>query len=452
MTQGRWALIAGIMLSVFAVAFQAIGIATALPTVMEDLGATVLYPWAFTTFVSGMLLAVVVAGRVTDRLGPSLPIYVGFALFGIGLVMGWLAPSVWVLLAGRVVQGLGAGALNLTLMVIVAHGFRPEDRPRAMALVSFCWLLPAFVGPPIAAWLALTNWRLVFAVMVPLMVIAFAITLPGLRRVQAEFHGDGDVPPVPVAATIAVTLAPSFILLAGQPLGLWRWVSAAAGVAALAWGLKRIIAPKALGFGPGIPSIVLARATQAGAFFAAETIVLVTLQHLRGYTPFQVGLALTVGSLGWTLASWLQAQRWVPLSRDAFITLGAALSAFGIATLVAFAWFPGMPLAAALAGWIVAGLGMGLTMPSSSVAVMGLSSQFEQGRHQSSLQLAESVGNSVVTAVAGGIYTALLFVEPKKLSYSVSLGAVLLLAVAAIALSRRIGWIENELRVQRVST
>ena len=70
---------------------------------------------------------------------------------------------------------------------------------------------------------------------------------------------------------------------------------------------------------------------------------------------------------------------------------------------------------------------MGLTMPSSAVAVMGLSSKFEQGRHQSSLQVAESVGNSVITAVAGSIYTALLFVDPEKLSYSASLGAVLVL-------------------------
>ncbi|MFD0865553.1 hypothetical protein ACFQ06_06980, partial [Tessaracoccus lubricantis] len=225
-----------------------------------------------------------------------------------------------------------------------------------------------------------------------------------------------------------------------------------AGAAALAWGLRRIIAPRARGIGPGIPSIVASRALQAGAFFAAETIVLVTLQDLRGYTPFQVGLALTVGSLGWTTGSWVQAQRWMPLGRDAFITLGAVLSSVGIATLAAFAWFPQLPLVAGLAGWVVAGLGMGLTMPSSSVAVMGLSSQFEQGRHQSSLQVAESVGNSVVTALAGGIYTALLFVEPQKLSYAMSLAAVLLLAVLAVGVSRRIGHLPNELHAQRVST
>ena len=440
MSQGRWVLIVGIMLSVFAVAFQSIGIATALPTVMGHFDAAHLYPWAFTTFISGMLLAIIFAGRVADVRGPSLPIYVGFAMFGIGLVMGWLAPSVWVLLLARLIQGLGAGALNLTLTVIVAQGFPAVDRPRIMALVSFCWLLPAFVGPPIAAWLTLHDWRLVFAVMVPLTLVSFVITVPGLRRVQAGFDaGDSEVPPVPVAPTIAVTLAPSLILLAGQPIGAWQWASAAAGVAALAWGLPKIIAPKARGFGPGIPSIVLARAIQAGSFFAAETILLVTLQHLRDYTPFEVGMALTIGSLGWTAGSWLQSQRRFEINRDTYITAGAVLTATGVAVLVAFAWFPQLHLFIALGGWVVAGFGMGLTMPSSAVAVMGLSSKFEQGRHQSSLQVAESVGNSVITAVAGSIYTALLFVDPEKLSYSASLGAVLVLAVAAIGLSRRIG-------------
>ena len=194
-----------------------------------------------------------------------------------------------------------------------------------------------------------------------------------------------------------------------------------------------------------MPSVVLTRAIQAGSFFAAETILLVTLQDLRGYTPFQVGWALTVGSLGWTLGSWLQAQSWVRLDRNTFITLGAALSSAGIAGLTAFAYLPALPIYAGLGAWIVAGVGMGLTMPSSAVAVMSLSSSFEQGRNQSSMQVAESVGNSIVTAVAGGIYTALLAAQPQKLSYVAGLGAAMLVSALAIVASRRIGRIRNEL-------
>lgn len=446
MGSGRWTLIVGIMLSVFSVAFQSIGLATAIPTVMESFDATHLYPWAFTTMVSGMLLATIVSGWVSDTRGPAAPMYAGFALFAVGLLLGWLAPNVWVVLAARAVQGLGAGALNLTLSVTVAHGFEPRDRPRVMALVSFCWLLPAFVGPPFAAWLTQYDWRLVFATMLPLVAVAFVMTLPGLRGVQGRFRaGEDDVPPVAVLPTVAVTLGPSLILLAGQNLG---WVSAASGVlglAALAWGLPGILAPGTLGFSPGIPSVVLARALQAGTFFAAETILLVTLQQLRGLSPFEVGLALTVGSIGWTTGSWLQSQAWVRLDRGAYVTAGAACSTVGIAAITAFAWWPAVPLAVGLGAWIVAGLGMGLTMPSSAVAVMSLSSSFEQGRNQSSMQVAESVGNSVVTAVAGGIYTTLLLVPPQKLAYSAPLALLTVASVAAIVVSRRIGFLPNEL-------
>ena len=446
MNQGRRTLLVGTMLAVFSIAFQSIGIATALPTLMASFDATSLYPWAFTTMISGMLAATIVSGRVADQHGPALPMYLGFALFALGLVLGWLAPSVWVVLLARLVQGLGAGALNLTLAVTIAHGFSAEERPKVMALYSFCWLLPAFVGPPIAAWLTHYDWRLVFATMLPLVAVAFAITLPGLRGVQARFRpGEDEVGPVAAWPTAAITIAPSLILLAGQPLGWWSLVSAVAGTAALAWGLPRILAPAARGVAPGIPSVVLTRALQAGAFFAAETILLVTLQNLRHYTPTEVGWALTVGSVGWTAASWLQSQRWVRWHRDTFITIGSLVTTAGLAGLAGFAWFTSLPLWFGLAFWIVAGLGMGFTMPSSAVAVMSLSPASEQGRNQSSLQVAESVGNSVVTAVVGGIYTALLFAQPEKLGYTLALAATLLVAIAAAVFSRRVGHIHNDL-------
>lgn len=437
------------MLSVFSIAFISIGLATALPTVMGSFDAAHLYPWAFTTMVSGMLLATTLAGRWADTRGPAWPMYAGFVLFVIGMLLGWLAPSVWFILVSRLVQGLGAGALNLSLSVTIAHAFPAKERPRVMALVSFCWLLPAFVGPPIAAWLTRFDWRLVFVAMLPLVAVSLALTIPAARTVQSAFVPDSeDIPSPKILPTAAITIAPSLILLAGQQFGIWSVVSAVVGVVALAWGLGRTLAPSTRGFGAGLPSVVLSRAVQAGSFFAAETILLVTLQDLRGLDPFSVGLALTVGSVGWTAGSWLQARPTTRIAREAFITLGGVLTAVGIAVLVAFAWWAQLPLLVGLAGWILAGVGMGLTMPSSAVAVMSLSTQFEQGRNQSSMQVSEAVGNSVVTAVAGGIYTALLMAQPAKLSFSAALAATLIVSLAAVLISRRIGPIPADQRVR----
>lgn len=443
---GSKSMITGIMLSVFAIAFQMIGLATALPTVMADFEAEHLYPWAFTTMVSGMLVATILAGHVVDRRGPALPLTFGFAMFALGLVLGWVAPDVWFVLAARAVQGLGGGALNLSLMVTVAHAFPPQERPRTMALVSFCWLLPAFVGPPFAAWLTEFSWRYVFAAMLPLVLIAVLTTAPSIRKVQEGFVPDTSVRLVALGPTLAITLAPSFILLAGQGLGVWSIGSGVLGAGMILWGLPRILAPSTRGFGTGLPSVVLSRALQAGSFFAAEAIVLVTLQNLRGHTPLEAGLALTVGSVGWTTASWLQSRRWIPLSRSGFITLGASLTAAGVAWLTLFAVVEQIPLWLGLAGWVVGGFGMGLSMPSTAVAVMGLSSAQEQGRNQSSMQVAEHVGNAVITAIAGGIYAALLTAEPRAVTYALPLGAILAVTLAAIIVSRRIGYISNTLR------
>ena len=125
--------------------------------------------------------------------------------------------------------------------------------------------------------------------------------------------------------------------------------------------------------------------------------------------------------------------------------MGALLTTAGLAGLVGFAWFTSLPLWSGLAAWVVAGLGMGFTMPSSAVAVMGLSPSFEQGRNQSSMQVAEAVGNSVVTAVVGSIYAALLVSQPQALGYTLALAATLLVAIAAAVFSRRVGHIHNAL-------
>lgn len=431
-------LIVGLALTVFTIAFETIGIATALPTMMSALHADHLYPWAFTTMSSAMMATSLIAGRFADRHGPIVPFHAGFGAFVAGLLLGWAAPDVWVLLLARVIQGVGAGALNLSLSVIIAHGFDPERRPRLMALVSMCWVLPAFIGPPASAWLTSIDWRLVFLAVVPLAVATFAITAPGARWVQSGFRPGDDttgVAPLPLAG---LALAPSFILLAGQEtLGWWRLVFAVAGLVFLGWSLPRALAPAAWGVRAGISSVVATRALQAGAFFGAEAILLVVLQNLRGLSPHEVGLALTVGSAGWSVGAWVQSKPL--LGRTAYILLGTAFNAAGVAFLAVFAWIERIPLIVGLAGWIVAGLGMGLTMASSAVAVMSLSSQYEQGRNQSSMQVAEGVGNAVFTAIAGGIYTALLNAEPAKLSYTAALGVLVLVAVAAHLTSRRIG-------------
>ena len=130
------------------IAFEAIAVATAMPVAAQDLNGIAYYAWAFSLFVIGMLLATVLAGRVCDRIGPSRPLLVGLGVFAVGLVVAGTAETMLQLVGGRFVQGLGGGALNTAMFVMVAKAYRPAQRPRMFTYISTAWVLPSFVGPP----------------------------------------------------------------------------------------------------------------------------------------------------------------------------------------------------------------------------------------------------------------------------------------------------------------
>lgn len=444
MQVNRKPLTVALLICVFAVAFQLVGILAALPTVMADLGAAALYAWAMSTFVVGMLTATLVAGRIADRMGPLLPMSIGLVLFLTGLALAALAPTVWVLLIARVIQGLGAGTLNLCLFVIVALAYSHRERAGMMAWFSFMWLMPAFIGPPVAAALASISWRLVFALTLPLILVAALLAVRPLRRMQGALQPTAeDMGRFPVLGAVAVALAPIGLQLLGEGLGAFSVAAGLTGLLALAFGLPRVLPPAARSLRSGLGPVMLSRAVAAGSFFAAEGFVILGLQDLHGLTKLQAGLALTIGSLGWTAGSLSQARGWIRLRRDQLISLGMLLIGAGLfGVLIAMTTQANLLWLGALA-WVVAGAGMGLLMPSTAVATMGLSQPWQQGRHSSGLQVSEGLGNAILTATAGAIYAALLRTADQRTGFTWVFAALVAAMVVGLVASRRIGPLEE---------
>lgn len=434
-SEGTTGLLVGLLLAVFAIAFQMIGVAAALPEAMRSLDAVALYPWAFSMTVTGMLTAILVAGRHCDRHGPLVSMGLGFGAMLLGLTAGSLATDVWMLLTARLVQGLGAGAINLTLYVVIALAFPAGRRPAVLAMLSFCWVLPAFLGPPISAALVAVNWRLNFAATIPLLLIAAALTWPHLKALQERSEPDSDAPGTVWWAVAAVAGAPALLQLAGQGLGRWSLLAAAAGLAALGLGIPKVLPPRARALRNGLGPINASRAVQTGVFYAGEAFLLLGLQNLKGLDTLQAGLALTIGSLGWSLGSWLQSR--IRLRRDRIITTGTCLVALGMAGITVFLTWVGVPLWIGVAAWTLAGCGMGLTVSSTAVATMALSSPREQGRNSGALLVAESIGNSVMTALTGACYAVLLAEGMPAFGWIFLM--LLVASVLAIAVSLRIG-------------
>lgn len=446
----RRALTVGLLTCVTAVAFEGMAVVTAMPAAAADLGDLHLYAWAFTAVMIAQLIAIVVAGRVTDSIGPVKPLLVGLVVFAIGIVIAALAPSMVVLLVGRFIQGLGGGAVYLTLMVVTAVAYDPAERARIMTWYSACWMLPSFIGPALAAWLSQTfSWHWVFWSVLPFVLLGVSLMAPGLAHLASRERPDaaGAADPVPTHAAIAVAVGIALLQLAGQRLELLSLAWSVLGVILLALWFRRLM-PR--GFAPtasGLPSVVNTRLLVAGAFFGAQSFLPLMLTT-RGVPLTVAGLVITVGSVGWMGGSWLQARPWLPLSRDRIILAGAVSVAAGVSLLALAGWFGGAGLVLPTLGSTLAGLGMGLQSASTSLATMQLSPEAELGRNTSSLQVGETTGNAVFAGAAGTIFAALNPFAGSAATFGWLMTTVAAVAAMGILAARQIGHVENHSRTQ----
>ncbi len=445
-SRSRAGLVVGLMLCVVAIAFEAIAVVTAMPAAAADLGELNWYAWAFTAFVIAQVFAIVAAGRASDRVGPRVPLVVGFIVFAAGLVVSGSAVSMAVLMIGRFVQGLGGGTMNLAVMVLVARLFDARERARLMTWMSLAWMAPAFVGPPIAGWLSTAlSWHWVFFAVVPLMVVGGGLILGPLGRANLDpIPSDSPrqpgrrVPPLLAAGLVAFGAAA--VQVAGQHFDLSSLGWLVAGLAAFAVGLPALLPTGYRVTGAGLAATINVRLLVTGAFFGAETFLTLMLNRAEGLDLTQAGLALTIGSVGWAIGSWMQARPWLRLRRDQIVTLGSTATAAGLALAATAAWLPGRLLVVLVIGWVIGGFGMGLQVSSTSLVVMELSGPSEIGRNTSSLQVGEALGNAVVAGLAGTIFAALL---GRVDAFGWVFAAMVVVAVLGSLLSLRVGPVIN---------
>src|SRR3954451_323555 len=277
------ALTAGVILAITAVAFEGLAVITIAPGIAGELHGLALYGWIFSGYALAQIVGTVVAGQWVDRRGPGLPATVAVGLFGSGLLLAALAPTMLTLIACRVLQGLGAGALGNC--VYASINLRSEDRLRSsmLAVVSSAYIVPSMIGPYLAGLIAeRLGWRAVFWVLLPILVISAAMTLPTFRK-----SGGVDTPAtgrsrLPAALQLA---AGTGLLLAGLSRlpGLLGLVFAAAGLALALPRLRGLLPAGTLVARQGLPAAIAARGLFVAGYFAADTYLVLTLTDLHGY-------------------------------------------------------------------------------------------------------------------------------------------------------------------------
>ncbi|PRX48262.1 putative MFS family arabinose efflux permease [Prauserella shujinwangii] len=419
---------AGLLLVVTLVAFENLGVATAMPTMVTELGGGALYSWPFTAFLVASVAATVLAGRFCDRRGPAGPLLAGPLTFLAGLLVAGGAPGMPVLLLGRFLQGLGTGTVLVATALLIALVYTDRERPVIYAANAAAWVLPAVVGPPLAGLVTeRVGWRWVFLGLVPLVLVALALLTRVARGLERHVpRPGGRRAGVPAAMFVAAGVT-ALTWAVQHPSALAAGYGLA-GLVALAVSLRRLLPEGTLTGRPGLPAVVASRALVAGTFAGMEAYLPLTMTGVHGYGPALAGLPLTVVALGWCATEVLQA-RHLDWPRESLVRAGFGLVAAGLVLLavVTRPWCPGwVAFAAALLG----GAGMGLAMPSLSVLLLRHSPEHERGFNTSALQ----VGDWVAAALAIGCGGVLLGVlaSAARPGPAILVLACVLAAVAAL--------------------
>jgi MFS family permease len=433
----RRAVTIGLILLVTLTAFEALAVNTALPAAAKELGDVGLYGWVFAAFMLSMVASIAVSGRAIDQRGLHPVLLVGAPLFCAGLLVCTVAPSMVVLVGGRIVQGLGAGAVSSVANVAIGRAYPPRLRANMLALMSSSWVVPGLVGPGISAVVTTAlGWRWVFAGLIPLVGIASALTLPALK------------PFVPTAESIAhaatrrvtdpLLVAIGFAFVIGgltNAHDLWPLVFTALGLGIAGPALYRISPPGTFRLAAGAPAAIALNAVINFAFFATDAFVPLAVTRVRHRAVGYAGLALTLGALTWTVGAWITARYNQRISATIRIRTGFGCVAAGIA-LVLVGLRAGVPIVIFPAAWIVAGLGMGLGY--QGVALIVLNDNATDGAEDdtgpagatvAARQVFDTLGTATGAGVAGAI-VAIATASHHSTGAGLSVGFSVMIAVA----------------------
>ncbi|RZT85400.1 putative MFS family arabinose efflux permease [Pseudonocardia sediminis] len=433
--RNRRATTVGMLLLISLTAFESMGVGTAMPAVVADLGGVALYSWPFVVFMAAAVFGTALGGWWCDARGPRVALVAAPALFGFGLIVAGTAEGMGQLLLGRLLQGLGAGVQGVAVYVLIAAVYPERARPAVFGAVSSAWVVPSLVGPPLAGLVTdRLSWHWVFLGLVPIVFVAVALVLPAVRDLgppdpdTAAARGGAGL----VLAAFGAAAGVAGLSWALGRLGLLGGIVGVVAVVVLVPSLRRLLPSGVFRARRGIAASVAARGLVAGAFFTVGSFLPLVLTATHGWSLTAAGLPLIVASLGWSGAAAWQGRR-PEISRSAMLRNGFLLIAAGIVGLwvvaagLGYGWL-------ALPFWGVSGVGMGLAFSAISYLVLAHSRTADVGSHSSAAQLLDQLSTAGFIGLGGALLS--LLVSP-TVAMPVLLVVLVVLALTGAATAGR---------------
>ena len=398
-----------LMTAMFMVAIEATVVATAMPEIVARLGGFSYYSWVFSGFLLAQSATTVMFGKLADLFGRKPVMVAGLAVFLVGSILAGFSWSMGSLIAFRVLQGLGAGAIQPTSMTIVSDLFTFEERRKTQAYMASVWAVSAIVGPLAGALIVQhISWSWVFWINAPLGVLAIAGLCWSLHeRVEhvdrsIDYLGAG-LFTLGVTALLLAISPPAITGLFGHPL----FYAAIFLVVAPAffWVESRVPQPMValdLWTEPVVASANAATLAAGLALIGLTACLPVYIQAVLGRSPVISGLTLTAMAFGWPMGATISARLMMPKigMRNTF-RWGAV---FNLAGAAAFPfidprngiWLSGL-------GSLVIGVGMGMISYASVMLIQSTTAWNRRGAATASNVFSRLLGNTLGAAAMGAI-------------------------------------------------
>jgi len=430
---------AAVLLGLVVSAFETTVVTTAMPTLTAELDGRALYAWVFTGFLLASTVGVLLGGRLSDQLGRRGTFVAGMGLFLLGSVLCGFSTSVPMLVAFRVLQGLGAGAVQPTTLTISSDLYTLEERAAIQSVFTGVWGLASVIGPVVGGLLTEhLGWRSVFWVNVPVGLLAVVLLRRSYRdpprREVRSFELTG-----PALGALSMALLLLGLEPAALPRALVVAVLLAAGLAAWAFVRQQRrstdpLAPPAVLRDPTVRAGLLGGLVSGGVLYTLSAYVPLWMIAHRGHSALGAGVALVPLLTGWALGSSFGVKLLLRGGLRASAGLGFLLAGTGAALF-------GLALTHGAAnGWLYASLGLlGIGLgPAASTCIIASQARVrweQRGAITSAVYACRMLGGSLAIALVNLLAGS----EPRQILLVVGIAAAGALAIERLAPGARDG-------------
>ena len=400
-------------LAFFMVSVEGTIVATAIPTIVGDLGGLRLFSWVFGIYFLTQAVTIPIYGRLADIYGRKPLMIVGVALFLIGSILSGFAHSMVMLIVYRGLQGLGAGGVMPLALTIVGDLYSGKERATVQGYLSSVWGISAIGGPLLGAFLIdHAGWPTIFWLNVPFGILCIAV-------IVQYFHETVE------RRAQSIDYAGSFLLASGAGSLMFVLVMLGNLPAALAIGLSitavlliaALIVHELRTEHPMMPlrlfHIRVIGVANAGNFaIGAQSIGLTAflptyVQGAMGLSAVMAGTCLGLTSLSWTVGSLIASRLLSRMSFRATALTGSALLIIGSAILITLE--PDRGIWWAFSGATLIGLGFGYVNLVFTITTQSAVGWDQRGAVTASNQFMRMLGSAIGTAALGAVFNLGLY-------------------------------------------